>query len=281
MRTVPTDAPFRWMNPPRCVSPVVLAVPHAGQIVPEQDLARARVPIERLLQLADPHVDLLAHAAAQAGHDVLVAQLSRAHLDLNRGPADVDRTVVVGGPARALCPRVRAGLGIVPTRFGERELLWRQPLTRAELARRIENYHRAWHEVLDAALQERRHRFGAAVLIDLHSCPAREGVADVIVGDRFGEAADPAISALVAATVRGIGFEVARNRPYAGAYTLSRHGRPNAGRSAVQVEVRRDHYLTPDGMPVSAGVERVGAMVCGIANAITNALCGRALEAAE
>ena len=89
--------------------------------------------------------------------------------------------------------RARGGLGLVPSRIAGAGAIWRLPLARAELDRRIERIHRPYHAALAAALAAAHDRFGAALLLDCHSMPPRGGSEAgeplVVFGDRHGASA--------------------------------------------------------------------------------------------
>jgi N-formylglutamate amidohydrolase len=107
--------------------------------------------------------------------------------------------------------------------------------------------HRPYHDAVAAALATARRRFGFALLIDCHSMPpiasgpARG--AGLVIGDRHGASAAPALVAALVAEARSSGIAVTRNTPYAGAYILARHGRPAEDLHAVQLEFCRSLYL--------------------------------------
>jgi N-formylglutamate amidohydrolase len=90
---------------------------------------------------------------------------------------------------------------------------------------------------------------GLAVLIDWHSMPAAataQGAGsgcDLVLGDRFGAAAAPAISRRVESELKALGYRVARNSPYAGGYTTEHYGKPASKVHALQIEVSRGLYL--------------------------------------
>jgi N-formylglutamate amidohydrolase len=102
--------------------------------------------------------------------------------------------------------------------------------------------------LLASLLESVRARWGAVLLIDLHSMPplpARAGelAAEFVVGDRFGAACD---GALVAEAFSALGQArrlAAHNRPYAGGYVLERHARRHGGVHCLQLEIDRRTYL--------------------------------------
>jgi N-formylglutamate amidohydrolase len=235
--------------------PVLLAVPHAGRSYPPELAAIMRNQAQAALRLEDRFVDLVAEAVArETGVPLLLALAPRAMIDLNRSPEDIDWDMVAGGtPERrvrlAAGRRARSGLGLVPRRLPGLGELWTRRMTREELAGRIEQIHRPYHAALGRRLEELRDKWGAALLIDLHSMPplgpkrGPEAAPDFVIGDRFGGACDGALSATAIDHLGVAGFRVAHNRPYAGGYVLDRHAAPARGVHGLQVEVCRSAYL--------------------------------------
>lgn len=240
-------APFELYSP-LTMTPIVVSVPHAGLCIPDEARLSLAGDEELLRQDADLFVDRLWHRAPQLGAALLVARVSRCVLDLNRAPDDID--VQVCAPMARLGQESPRGLVWRVATSGEPLLT--APLPAQELNRRIEAIHTPYHAALMALLEERRARFGFAVLIDGHSMPSvgpsrRSAVArrraDVVPGDVGGRSCAPALSAAVAEHFRAEGLEVVCNDPYLGGYITRRHGRPAAGVHAIQIEVNRDLYL--------------------------------------
>lgn len=251
-----TGAPaFELWLPPSPPLPVLIAVPHAGRDYSDDLTGRMRDPEYAALRLEDRHVDTLAmEVARQTGAGLLIAHAPRALIDLNRASDDVDWDMVAGGAPRGqrrtlANRRSRAGLGLVPRRLGGIGEIWNRPLTRDELDQRIAGVHQPYHRQLGQALESIRDRWGAALLIDLHSMPPLRGripgeqPAQFVVGDRFGASCDAALSARMLAHLGQAGRAVAHNRPYAGGYVLDRHAQPARGIHALQLEVCRTIYL--------------------------------------
>lgn len=234
--------------------PVLIAVPHAGRCYTDGLVARLRDPAAVALRLEDRHADLLGRAVAQAtGAGLVVAQAPRAMIDLNRAPDDIDWDMFgLRAPADAARPdpagRARTGLGLVPRRIAGLGELWKRRHDEAELAQRLASIHKPYHATLAALLEGLRARWGAALLIDLHSMPplaprGSAAAARFVIGDRFGASCH---GSLVASAFSCLGEErqpAAHNRPYAGGYVLHRHAQPRGGIHALQIEVDRSCYL--------------------------------------
>lgn len=232
-------------------SPVLLAVPHAGRRYPEDVVVRARVPMDRLRALEDRHADLLVAQAVSEGATAIVAHVGRAVIDLNRDPREIDPAMIDGGldpDGLLVSAKVRAGLGLFPRRLPSCGELWRTRMTAKDAATRIAEIHEPYHRAIAERLDLTRSIFGVAVLIDCHSMPplpVRQpgGPVRIVIGDRFGAGASGAVVDLVLAAIDGVGLHAARNHPYAGGYTLDRHGRPRRQVHAVQIEYDRSLYL--------------------------------------
>jgi N-formylglutamate amidohydrolase len=268
-----STAAYTFVAPREMRLPVLVAVPHAGRAYPPQVTARMRDPAGAQLRLEDRLVDRLGRMIAQAtGAGLLVAHAPRALLDLNRAEDDIDWEMIEGGrPDHAASPpsggnrRARSGLGLVPRRLPGTGEIWRGRLSRAELAARIAGIHRAYHGFLAEELARIRKVWGAALLIDLHSMPplrAAEGeeiAPQIVLGDRFGVSCHHGLIGCALRHLDARGLPAAQNRPYSGGYVLDRHGAPQRGVHAVQVEVCRAAYLDHRLAEPGEGLAAMGA----------------------
>jgi len=282
------DAPdalpsFLRLGPARPSGPVILAIPHAGRDYPRALRAMAAVPIARLESIEDRHADLLAADAVAAGATAFVARRARCWIDLNRDEREVDPAMIDPSPKPGdvvTSAKVRGGLGLLPRRLPGAGELWRSRIAATDLAARIAADHRPWHAAIAAALADARACFGASLLLDCHSMPPLApqdagGAPDIVLGDRFGRSAADRLVERIAAIARAEGLTVARNSPYAGGYTLDRHGAPARGTHAIQIEVDRSLYLAADMRTPGPGVARIGALIARMAAALADELAAQ------
>ncbi|MEO6433347.1 MAG: N-formylglutamate amidohydrolase [Sphingomicrobium sp.] len=235
------------ISPARGTLPVILSVPHSGRDYPAGLVTLAAAGRPALERLEDPLVDRLAWRAMAHGFGAVVARAPRAAIDCNRALEEVDPAVVVGASRERLSARTRGGLGLVPARTRSDGFLWRRSIGRSELDRRIASAHRPYHEALASLLAEVVSDFGTALLLDLHSMPTPAAtVPPIVVGDAYGKSAARWLgaAALEVATRHGLAAQL--NDPYAGGHIVERHGRPNAGVHALQIEIDRALYLDAD-----------------------------------
>lgn len=253
--------PLPTIHAPRVELPVLISIPHAGREYDEVVLANAAQGQRSLEPLEDPLVDRLCWRAIAAGFGAVIQNVPRAVIDCNRGEDEVDPASVAGVSPAPVGPRARYGLGLIPSRTQRHGALWRRAIDRAELKRRIEQVHRAYHRALADTLDQLRHRFGEVLLLDCHSMPARAGAGTIIIGDRHGKSAALWVSEEAMALARQCGFSAAWNDPYAGGAIIARHGNPDDGVHALQVEIDRSAYLLRDGRTPGPGFDRVASFI--------------------
>ena len=247
--------------------PVLLSVPHAGQVYPASLTDALRAPRQAAMRLEDRLADRLGHAVAAAtGAHLLVAHAPRAMIDLNRAPEEIDWDMVPAnerpsGDRPSPNRRTRGGLGLVPRRVSGLGELWKRPLRAREIEARIAQVHVPYHEVLAASLAGLRGRWGAALLVDLHSMPpiapaGTSEAAEIVIGDRFGSTCEGSLTAVAFAVLARRAITAAHNRPYAGGYTLERHSDRPAGMHAMQLEIDRSAYLDDRLRETGTGFDR-------------------------
>ena len=267
-------------------SPIVISVPHAGRDYPLPLRAAAAVPIDSMIPLEDRHIDGVA-LAAMRGETAIVQRLARAWIDLNRAEDERDPMIDDGArplPANAMSAKLRSGLGLVPRRAAPGVAIWRRRLGDDEVGWRIAHHHRPYHDAVAAALEAARQRFGAALLIDLHSMPPIPGARSprIVIGDRFGQSAASRLVHVIEGAGSAAGFRVAINAPYPGGHILGRHGRPALGIHAVQIEIDRSLYLDAALRDPGPGLARTAALLRRMLDlAADELLAGSQLIAAE
>lgn len=269
------DGTFTLTRPAVWQGGVILASPHSGRDYPGWFVAESVLDPLTLRSSEDAFVDLLIGPAAQAGAAVLAARVPRAIADLNRAADDLDPAAIGGIGMPRVGPRAQSGLGVIPRIVAHGRPIRHGKLTAAEAARRIRFYWHPYHRTLAALMDEAVALFGRAVLIDVHSMPhaalsrTAGPTPDIVLGDRNGLSASPAVTAAVHAALGGEGFSVRRNAPFAGAYIAARYGRPAGGRHVVQVEIDRSLYMDEALVRPHAGypgiAQRLGRVFAGLA----------------
>jgi N-formylglutamate amidohydrolase len=278
----PRELPFVLIEPIRRSAPLIFSSPHSGRRYPPDLLANTRIGLLSLRRSEDAYVDELFAGAAAHGACVLSATVARAYVDLNRDPAELDPEMFDARPPNALAgsARVQAGLGAIPRVSGDGQVIYRQKLAVADAARRIDAIHAPYHAMLSNLIAETKELFGCAVLIDCHSMPSSARGAhapDIVLGDRFGASCHPSVTALAEATLRRLGYRVARNAPFAGGHTTQTYGRPSLRAHALQIEINRALYLDERTLERTNGFARVRADMSRVAEALATAALHKSL----
>ena len=252
--------PFRLDRPMRQAVPFLFASPHSGRSYPQSLLASSRLDATTLRRSEDAFVDELFAGAIGLGAPLLAAQFPRAFLDVNRSQRELDAGMFdrpLDVPVDTPSPRVAAGLGVIPRIVRDGAEIYRGKLHGAEAGARLTQLYKPYHQALAALIQETRARFGVAVLIDCHSMPSALSVPDIVLGDRYGASAAPALTARAESAFIREGFSVSRNTPYAGGHTTALYGKVADGCHALQIEINRAMYLDEDRIAKKASFESV------------------------
>jgi N-formylglutamate deformylase len=270
--------PFSVIAPTAAETPVIVEIPHAGINVDGPALATLAAPARAIGRDADLWVDELYARAPAHGATMLVAHISRYVVDLNRSEKDVDSETIEGAP-----PTARATRGIIwrLTSDGARTL--EAPLSRAELDRRLETFYRPYHRTLAQLIDEKRNRFGFAIVLAAHSMPSLGRVrgetsagpakrADVVPGTRGRTSAAPVIIDAVDRVARAAGYSVAHDEPYQGGFTTMFYGQPAAGVHVVQVELARRLYMDETTLLKTPSFDRTTAFCEALVEALGNAV---------
>ena len=243
---------FEVLRPSEQRVPFVFNSPHSGADYPQRFLDMSQLDGWQIRRSEDCFVDALYQGVVGLGAPLLKAHFPRAYLDANRAPDELDPSLF-SGPlhihANAVSPRVVGGLGVIPRVVGEGRSIYSHKIPPEEALLRLQQCYVPYHAALRELIDETVARFGYAVLIDCHSMPGlvsnpEDGfLPDFIIGDRFGQSATPNLSATLLHLLRGRGYRVSHNRPYAGGFITEHFGQPSQNVHAIQIEMSRRLYM--------------------------------------
>lgn len=279
VRTASGDVPaYELIEPAEARIPFVFCSPHSGSDYPLDLIAATRLTDQTVRRSEDLFVDRLFDFVPGMGAPLLAARFPRAYLDVNREPYELDPGMFseeLPDYANVASVRVAGGLGTIPRIVAENEEIYRTALPLSEGLQRIETVYKPFHRTLEEALGRVRDRFGIAVLVDCHSMPSSVRALpggrrpDMVIGDRFGTSAAGRLVTIATSRLAAQGYDVARNKPYAGGFITERYGRPPVGFHAIQIEINRAlyaderTYLPHEGFAVLR--DRLAAFVAGFA----------------
>ena len=179
----------------------VFASPHSGALRPADLRPSPDLSEASLRSAEDVLVDRLIGVGPAHGAPLIAGRISRAYVDLNRDPAELDPALIEGlgqtGSPGEVSAKTAAGFGVIPRRAGDGQTLHDHQITLAQAHARLEAVHLPYHAALARLMEQARTRHGRAILIDWHSMPSRAaggraaGISgravrglDVVLGDR-------------------------------------------------------------------------------------------------
>lgn len=234
-------------------SPLVLAQPHSGTFVPDDILSNLNAN-GRELRDTDWRVPELYEGLAPDATTVR-ANFSRYVIDANRAP---DNASLYPGQNTT---------SLVPMHDFDGAPIWSAEPDEAEIARRIEQFHRPYHDALMRQLKRVRELHGFAILYDCHSIRSTipylfEGtLPDLNIGTNSGQSCAPALEAAVAdACARSGAFTSVVNGRFRGGWTTRHYGKPEAGVHAIQMEIAQSAYLEIEDHPFTLSPEKAARL---------------------
>lgn len=248
-------------------APLVLDSPHSGTEYPPDFNTDLDHGILRTAE--DTWVADLWGSAPSQGVPLLAARFPRSYIDVNRGPEEIDSSMLEQPWPEPLpeSPKVKLGKGLIWRMMDDGTPLYARKLSLDEVRHRIEACWSPYHETLKATVDAAYARFGKVWHINCHSMPSiaaafatdRPGLVhpDFVLGDRDGTTAAPEFREFVAQWLRGRGYDVGVNDPYKGVEIVRRYGNPAQGRHSLQVEINRKLYMDEVSLRPTEGYARL------------------------
>ena len=232
---------------------LVISSPHSGRNYNPKFLSSSRLDCLAIRRSEDPYVDKIFRNVINMGIPAIYALFPRAFVDPNRGLRELDPKMFKGRiPNIDFSSRAAAGFGVIPRCVASGERIYSKPLPAIEATRRIDAHYKPYHNRLSSLIEKTLLKFGQCLLLDCHSMPSstfgfkdinKSNKKDIILGNRFGKTCAPEILEAAKTILIDLGFSVAVNDPYAGAYIISHYGKPQNKVHALQLEINRELYL--------------------------------------
>ena len=274
------DQKWEVLAPAEQTVAVVVASPHSGKAYPADFVANSPLDLLALRRSEDSFVDELMAAAPDHGIPLLRALFPRAYIDPNREPFELDPEMfedALPDYANTQSSRVAAGLGTIARVVSSGQEIYSKKLKFSDAAARINANYRPYHRTLRDLLDTTRRRFGHYVLLDCHSMPSVGGPhdpdagrrrADMVLGDCFASTCSEQVVGLVEQTLVARGFQVVRNKPFAGGFTTRHYGRPAQGLHTLQIEINRGLYMDEAAIKPNGGMAKLATDMTALLGAL-------------
>ena len=244
--------PFEIVEPAEWRAPIIFNSPHSGSAYPAEFLTASRIELAALRRSEDSFMDELIGGLSDRGFPTVRVNFPRSYVDVNREPYELDPRMFIGrlpSFANTRSMRVAGGLGTIPRVVGDGQEIYRERLSVDDALARIEALYKPYHRALRRLINKAHQTFGAVVVVDCHSMPSI-GVSrdeprrpDVVIGDRYGTSCAPLLPDMIEQVMKGLGYSLGRNKPYAGGFITEHYGNPASGLHTIQLELNRAIYM--------------------------------------
>jgi N-formylglutamate deformylase len=232
--------------------PVILSIPHAGTVFPDEFLNYTSRTIEELRSNEDLFVSDLIEPLMSEGIQVLSMNIARAFIDINRDKIELDDTMFYNAPKSSdvNSRRCRVGLGVLHRVVYQNKNIYDGLLNYEEAMDRIKNVYEPYHKRLKQLVDKCVRKFGFCLLVDCHSMPSmicnimnENKALDFCVCNLFGESCPDEISGKIYDELQKNDYRVEYNRPYAGAFITFNYCQPRKKIYTLQLEINRAIYM--------------------------------------
>lgn len=231
---------FKITEPTAPKVPIIISVPHAGTFIPEDIKSKMNSELSDKLDDTDWFIDNLYGFATDLGITIITANYSRWVADLNRNPENKP----LYNDGRVITDVVTV------TDFNGNQIYKDNYIPDSEeVARRVELFHKPYHEKLEELLQQTKAELGKVLLFDAHSIRKSvpgirsEDFPDLILGDNDEASASPKLIKTTIDSLQNKGYEFSHNHPFKGGYITRSFGKPDENIHALQLEMCKTNYM--------------------------------------
>lgn len=252
--------------------PLILTLPHSGNIFPEEFFALTNLSIEELRSNEDLFMDELLAPLQEKNIAMLKMNIARAFIDVNRDKIELDEKMYFDYPADKIIfenSRCRSGYGLIHRVNASSKPIYSEPISYAEVQNRIKNVYEAYHKRLSTLISKHVQKFGFCIVLDCHSMPSKicsimddNKKIDICLGDLFSQSCPAQISNVLQKTFSSKGYEVLKNVPYSGAYTTFNYCQPRKKIYTLQLEVNRSLYADEQNLSKNSSFQKIQTDLC-------------------
>ena len=231
-------------------NPILITVPHAGNIYPDLFIKNLKINLCEVRRIEDYQSNKILDQIDEQMADIIIAQCSRAVVDLNRSRNAIDYTMfsqVFEHEPVSEKQMIKYGLGVFPNKIFGKTIL-KTPLPVSYATHMLENYYDPFHKSLHKQIMYLYNIFGFCYHIDLHTMPSKallnfKKEPDIVLGDNFGKSCSIGLVNYFQNVFQENGFTVEVNNPYAGGFITRNYGNPSKGVHTIQIEINRKIYM--------------------------------------
>ena len=222
-------------------SPLVISIPHDGRVIPD-DISARMTEAGRAIPDTDWHVARLYEFARGLGAHIVVANVSRYVVDLNRSGSD--ETLYEGQVATGVCPQASfAGDALYEA--------GKEPPTE-EQQERLSIFWEPYHLALQSFIEFAKLEHGYALLWDAHSIASAvprlfDGeLPELNIGTFNGRSCAAELAAPVVDVATASEYSSIHNGRFIGGFITRHYGQPENDVHAIQLEIAQRAYMNEE-----------------------------------
>ncbi|MGE3150830.1 MAG: N-formylglutamate amidohydrolase [Pseudorhodoplanes sp.] len=240
--------------PPRgAARPFVLEAPRSGREYPND--FRVAASFNDVHSSVSQYVEELYRDAPDAGASLLWALFPNSYIDANRHLDDIDPDLLNEPWPTPLSPSeksVQLGTGLIHKVAKPGVALYDRKLSVEEVKHRIDRYYRPYHGKVAAIIDDNVKAFDRswhwschrmAPVGQPHARDAGRPRKDFCISDGGGKTSDKVFLDATVSAFQSEGFTTSVNDPYLGAAAIRLHGKPDANRHSLQIEMNKALYM--------------------------------------
>ena len=244
---------FDEANTDNIAYPLVLSVPHKGQIFPEEFMQATSMSRNELRKNEDAFVDELVMEASNQGIPMIAMNVARSFIDVNRDKMEIDPTMFYNypNPEPSMGRRCRLGLGVIHRITAKNHPIYNGLLDYEEAKERFDKVYDAYHKRLQQLIDKCLQKFGRCFVLDCHSMPSEicsllqdTQKIDFCLGTLFDQSCPEEMHGFFKKGLEEKDYYVSDNCPYSGAYITFNYCQPRRKIYTMQMEVNRGLYMS-------------------------------------
>ena len=246
------------------INPLLITVPHSGKFYPRIFLKHFNKDISLVRKIEDFESEKLLSLLEDKSADVLIAECSRAVIDLNRSRRAIDNNMFDGVVEKGIVQEeemIKFGLGVIPKKsYNDLIFSNKLPISYAECL--LKEYYDPFHNKLSQQIKHLINIFNICIHIDLHTMPSKalqnfKVEPDIVLGNNFGKSCSTNLLNYFKNNFIRHGLVVEINNPYAGGYITRKYGNISMNVHTIQIEVNRKLYMDEKNLAILKDIEKI------------------------
>ena len=249
--------------------PIIISLPHSGDNYYSEFIKSSLLDKDELCRAEDSFVDEIWDFSINEGYCYIKSTIPRIYVDLNRHPLELDPYLCSSDIPKfeqSKSLKVLSGIGVIPKVSNYGNDIYAEPLSRAEIRKRLISYYFPYHRALKYMIKRLKNKFKDVLVIDCHSMPSsdvpkKSTFVDINLGNNYGLSISENIFNLIRSNFEKLGFIVEENIPYSGGFITQFYGNPSNGIHVLQLEINRSIFMDEKLLKKNRNIEQISKKI--------------------